>query len=108
MFKDKDAQRAYNKERMRKARVTQTGSTEQGSTPSGNTEETVPALYIQGIKGRYQELPERPRFLTLSDEQVYDRVNPPSTISLKCAKELMLANDAKHTRSPYERINAAK
>ena len=40
--------------------------------------EYVPASYVEGLKGRrYESLPERPRFLTLSDGQVLDRLSQP-------------------------------
>ena len=36
--------------------------------------EMVPASYVQGLGGRmYEALPERPRYLELSDGQVLDR-----------------------------------
>lgn len=41
------------------------------------TEEMVPASYVQGITGKFQSLPERPRYLELSDGQVLDRLNQP-------------------------------
>ncbi len=37
----------------------------------------VPPLMVEGAEGRmYEALPERPRFLTLSDGQVLDRAKP--------------------------------
>ena len=41
------------------------------------TVEMVPASYVQGLNGMYEALPERPKFLTLSDGQVLDRLNLP-------------------------------
>ena len=42
------------------------------------TQEMVPASYVQGLNGKvYEALPERPRFLKLSDNQVLDRLNQP-------------------------------
>ena len=49
----------------------------EGLKPLNEAPEMVPASYIEGINGRYQFLPERPRFLTLSDRQVLDRANQP-------------------------------
>ncbi len=46
-------------------------------TADSVTEETVPASYVQGLTGKFESLPERPRFLTLSDGQVLDRLNQP-------------------------------
>ena len=36
--------------------------------------ETVPASYVEGITGKFKSLPKRPRFVTLSDGQVLDRL----------------------------------
>ena len=44
-------------------------------TEGANKVET--ASYVEGLKGRYQFLPERPRFVTLSDSQVLDRLYRP-------------------------------
>lgn len=52
----------------------------EGVTPNSVTQERdiVPASYVQGLNGRmYEALPERPRYLTLSDGQVLDRLNQP-------------------------------
>ena len=43
--------------------------------------EMVPASYVEGMTGRFLNLPERPRFLTLSDKQVLDRSAQPSSVS---------------------------
>ena len=37
----------------------------------------IPVSFVQGITGKFESLPERPRFLTLSDGQVLDRANQP-------------------------------
>ena len=67
-----------HKEYMRKLRGSQKGSQIEGSQDKGSQEEMVPASYVQGLNGRmYQSLPERPRFVTLSDGQVLDRLNQP-------------------------------
>lgn len=82
MYKDSQKQREYNRERMRRVR----GNTDVGNTKEGNTDctaksvpytETVPASYVYGVTGRFLNLPERPRYLTLSDGQVLDRANQP-------------------------------
>ena len=39
--------------------------------------ETVPASFVVGLTGTFEVLPERPRYLTLSDGQVLDRANQP-------------------------------
>lgn len=59
MYKDKAKQREAVKRAVDKHRgITSQGITDKGITPLGN-------------------LPERPRYLTLSDGQVLDRANPP-------------------------------
>lgn len=68
MYKDKEKQRETTKERQRRYREKQ----------KGVTGETVPASYVQGVTGIFETLPERPRFLTLSDGQVLDRLNQPT------------------------------
>ena len=49
-----------------------------GVNKEGVNIEMVPASYVQGLNGRmYEALPERPRYLTLSDGQVLDRAKQP-------------------------------
>lgn len=48
-----------------------------GVNKEGVNIEVVPASYVQGITGKFLALPERPRYLTLSDGQVLDRLNQP-------------------------------
>jgi len=72
-YKDKEEQRKSVREAVAKHRQ---GITGQGITGQGIT--MVPASYVQGLNGRkYRSLPERPRFVTLSDGQVLDRLNQP-------------------------------
>ena len=61
-----------------------------------NGVEYVPASYIPGTKGRmYQFLPERPRYLTLSDNQVLDRLNQPTVDQeLPLHNRMLRANDS--------------
>jgi len=74
-YKDKQKYQEYNKERMRVARE----RVAQNKTESESVQpDMVPASYIQGNNGRYQFLPERPRYLTLSDGQVLDRKYTPA------------------------------
>ena len=61
-LKDKEKRKDAARDRQRKHRqgVTQEGVTDEGVT--------VPASYVEGIDGRkYEVLPERPRYLKLSD-----------------------------------------
>ena len=68
-YKDIGKRNKASKARMQKMR--------QGVTDEGVTE-VVPASYVEGAEGRkYEALPERPRYLKLSDGQVLDRLNQP-------------------------------
>ena len=72
-YKNKEKATQASKERMRKHRqgVTE-GVTTQGVTGEGvTTKEGIEMVPAWGI------LPERPRYLTLSDGQVLDRARPP-------------------------------
>ena len=74
MYKDKERQKEANrlaKQKQRTKGMTLEGMTEQGMT------EMVPPAYIPGVSGDFEMLPERPRFLKLSDGQVLDRASPP-------------------------------
>ena len=51
-YKDKVAQKNYNKERMRKARVAQMGSTTVGNTTTGSTEYPALLYALADIKKR--------------------------------------------------------
>ena len=66
-YKDEEKRKRVNKDSQRKRRGDAKGVTGQGVT------ETVPECYVQGITGKFKSLPERPRFVTLSDGQVLDR-----------------------------------
>ncbi len=71
------AKKDYQKGLMRKRRPNK-GLTGEGSNDEGLTGvEMVPASYVMGLIGMFESLPERPRFLTLSDGQVLDRLNQP-------------------------------
>ena len=95
-LKDKEKRNEASKTRMQKMRkgvtkqgVTDVGVTDPSATSSNHAEdptvtskdnphtETVPASYVQGITGKFKSLPKRARFLTLSDGQVFDRLNQP-------------------------------
>lgn len=90
-------------ERMRRYRQKKKGVTNEGVTGQGVTshntnsasQETVPASYVPGTNGKeYLMLPERPRFLILSDGQVLDRANQPSFTQSEGLSDAMLrAND---------------
>jgi len=109
MYKDDEKRKEAQRERIRRYRDKQKGVTSEGVTPDkpeGVTlEETVPTSYVLGRKGAYPSLPERPRFLTLSDGQVLDRANQPICRRTTTAEtlRLMAANDARHTMSPYKK-----
>ncbi len=67
-YKDKEKQRKASRDSMEKKR--------KGLT-SGVNNEMVPASYVQGITDKFKSLPERLRYLELSDGQVLDRLNQP-------------------------------
>ena len=76
-YKDKVLQKEAVKRAVQKHRGITQSITQQGITSDGT--EMVPASYVEGMTGRFLNLPERPRYLTLSDGQVLDRVNQPSS-----------------------------
>ena len=54
---------------------------ENSVTSDSVTQESVTASYVEGLDGRtYQSLPERPRYLELSDGQVLDRLKVPESL----------------------------
>ena len=60
----------------------------------------VPASYVEGLNGkRYQSLPERPMYLTLSDGQVLDRLNQPECKTIPGMKE---CNESSYNYKPLE------
>jgi len=76
---------------MKKKRSNKDGSNKDGSNIEGLTPdgtffkdgsddiEYIGESYVEGLEGRkYLNLPERPRYLKLSDNQVLDRVHQPS------------------------------
>jgi hypothetical protein len=79
-LKDKSSQREQARLRKQKQRDKER---QNSVTPDKNvtrdvTQETVPTSYVQGLNGKmYEALPERPRYLELSDGQVLDRLNQP-------------------------------
>ena len=76
-YKDKEKLKSYQKGWVRQKRGNR-GSQGEGSTFFIDGIEYVPASYVEGLNGMmYQSLPERPRYLTLSDGQVLDRLNQP-------------------------------
>lgn len=66
------------------------------------TQEMVPASYVQGIEGRmYEVLPERARYLTLSDGQVLDRANQPQGVTNSGRiLRMQAANEASYNFKP--------
>ena len=69
----KDRMRRY-RDKKRNGTVTEDKSV----TVEDVTVELVPASYVMGLNGvMYEALPERPRYLTLSDGRVLDRLDQP-------------------------------
>ena len=71
-------------------------------TQSDVTQETVPASYVEGLNGKmYQALPERARFLTLSDGQVLDRsIIVPGHASGDFIQRMRACNEAEYNYQP--------
>ncbi len=92
-YKDKTKQQEAIKRAVQKHRVLHQGITSEGITDPNPIEnvipksyfkdgiEYVPPLMVEGCEGRmYEALPERPRFLTLSGNQVLDRTYKPDVV----------------------------
>lgn len=78
------------------------GSQDEGSQIEGSQEETVPASYVYGTTGKYQFLPERPRYLTLSDGQVLDRLNQPQPVYH--IRSMNMCNEARFNYHPTKAL----
>lgn len=75
------------------------GSKQEKKLLTNEAPEMVPASYVQGTTGRYQSLPERPRFITLSDGQVLDRLYYPTvTLTESQNKGLLASNEASYNQ----------
>ena len=73
-----EKQKEQTRKRVERYRNKKKSVTTDNNVTQGVTQEMVPASYVQGLNGRmYEVLPERPRFVTLSDGQVLDRANQP-------------------------------
>jgi len=63
----------------------------------------IPASYIEGTRGKYLSLPERPRFLKCSDGQVLDRLNgDPGHGEVSLIAGLRMCNEADFGFKPLE------
>jgi len=78
-YTDKEKAKEYWRDKKRRQRMSNPKMSNP-ETPKNVQPEIVPASYIYGNKGKYEFLPERPRFLTLSDGQILDRLNQPDPI----------------------------
>ena len=106
-YKNKEKQREYDKERKRKTRQGRTERVEQGRTKEGRTDNgmTEQGLTKEGtfFKGDAEYvpasygLPERRRYLKLSDGQVLDRANQP--IPNKHLPAMLACNRVKEYRN---------
>ena len=107
MYKDKDKQKEAVKRAVAKHRK---GITGEGITED-NSNTLVPASYVEGLNGqRYQSLPARPRYLTLSDGQVLDRANQPIARLLSGSeiKDIKYMNEASYNYTPNKSRRAAR
>jgi hypothetical protein len=118
-YKDKGKQREAQRSAMRRKRGSHKGSQPEGSQRQGSHNvdsaaqtnvltkngtffkdgiEYVPASYVPGSNGKeWLNLPERERYLTLTDGQVLDRANPPArkkALSGAMIQTLQRANDS--------------
>ena len=102
-YKDKEKRKQVNKDSQRKRRGDTEGVTEQGVTHEVPPE-TVPASYVQGLNGKmYETLPERPRYVTLSDGQVLDRsINVEGHTSGDMIIRMQAANESSYNFQPNE------
>ena len=106
-YKDKEKR----KEAVKRYRDNKKGITGEGDTGDGITshndysasqldgtffkDEYVPASYVPGSKGKsYLMLPERPRYLKLTDGQVLDRAKLPVPTGSLSASSMLRANDS--------------
>ena len=64
------------------------------------TLEMVPASYVEGIE-KYEALPERPRYLKLSDGQVLDRLNQPNP-NIRGDRAMQACNESSYNFHPNE------
>ena len=72
-------------------------------TKDNVTQELVPASYVEGLGGKmYEVLPERPRYLKLSDGQVLDRLHQHEVKTLGFI-EMIRCNESYNYRTSKER-----
>ena len=96
-----------NKERQKRYRTRQKALRNESVTPQNVTpqesknvtEEMVPASYVSGLNQAIKTLPERPRYLTLSDGQVLDRTNQPVAAD-KFHSQIINCNEATYNYIP--------
>ena len=105
-YKDREKRKQVNKDSQRKRRGDK--DLPLGVTVDGVTHEvppeTVPASYVQGLNGKmYETLPERPRYVTLSDGQVLDRsINVEGHTSGDMIIRMQAANESSYNFQPNE------
>ena len=109
---DKALQREKTLERVKRYRDKRKGVTSEGVTSEGVTKdgtyfkdgiEMVPASYVQGITGKFEALPERPRYLTMTDGQTLDRANQPQGMTSEDRILRMQAcNEASYNFKPHK------
>ena len=104
------AKKDYQRDLMRKRRSNKEGSNKELGTgdvrPFSKDAialvETVPASYVEGIGGKkYEALPERARYLELSDGQVLDRLNQP-TPNIRGDRAMQACNESGYNYRPNE------
>ncbi len=94
---DKQREQAREQTRLRVQRYRdnkKSVTTDNNVTHEDVTQEVVPVSFVEGLNGKmYQTLPERSRYLTLSDGQVLDRLNQPNRSN---SPEMRACNEARY------------
>ena len=103
---NKTEQSRLRMQKMRnKKSVTSDSVTKDSVTSSSVTQERdmVPASYVEGITGRFKSLPKRPRYLTLSDKQVLDRLEQPKgNVSEDFIQRMKACNEGAYNFKPNQ------
>lgn len=97
-YKDKEKRNKASKDSMERKRKGLTT----GVNKEGVNIEMIPASFVQGLNGRmYETLPKRPRYLTLSDGQVLDRLNQPEP-NINNDAAMQACNESSYNYKPRE------
>ncbi len=98
----KEKRKQVNKDSQRKRRGDNEGVTEQGVTQETVPQSYVPGLTEKGLTSKFKSLPKRPRYLTLSDGQVLDRLNQPQP-NTQGSQPMQRCNESSYNFKPRKR-----